>query len=46
MHMFIFSGLTLSSADHMSVGLVPVVRGEEGKGWCVGSDGAFAYRVG
>ena len=27
-------------------GLVPVVRGGEGKDWCVWSDGAYARRVG
>ena len=44
MHMFTFGGLTLGSADHMMVG-GPVVRGGEGKGRCMGSDGALACRV-
>ena len=35
----------LSSADHMMVG-GPVVRGGEGKGLCVWSDGAYTRRVG
>ena len=45
MHVFTFGGLMLRSADHMMVG-GPVVRGGEGKSRCVGSDGAFACRVG
>ena len=45
MHVFTFGGLTLSSADHMMVG-GPVVRGGEGNGWCVWSDGAYVCRVG
>ena len=36
----------LSSADHMMVGGGPVVRGGEGKGWCVWSDGAYTRCVG
>ena len=40
-----FGGLLYGSADYV-VGLVPVVRGGEGNGWLVGSDGAYACRVG
>ena len=45
MHVFIFYGLSLGSADYMQVG-GSVVRGGKGNGWCVWSDGAYARRVG
>ena len=45
MHVFIFYGLLLGSADYMQVG-GSVVRGGEGNGWSVWSDGANTCRVG
>ena len=45
MHVFTFGGLTLSSADHMIVGRSCSSR-RGGEGRRVGSDGAFACRVG
>ena len=45
MHVFTFGGFSLSSADYMQWG-GSVVRGGEGKGWCVESDGTYACRVG